>query len=291
MSSLIERYNDLLRTTEDGTIRLLNGVLDAAFRRLVIRVRAQMKAGIIDPAQRNLSLLREFRLLVPAYNPDRVDAYDRIFRNLALSAQGRGLAIANDLTEAAFPGHGRIDVSIPLEATVEAAKQARGYLAKHGQTFAETAATTVAQGIAEGRPTDAMVQDMRSRLGIVKSRAETIVRTESIRAYGEASNIYYASKGIKLVTVFVGADDRACTVCSSRAGKIYNRNDIRVPFHPRCRCFLSPWDPELAAIDKDYAAMPSRHRAEVAKEVKTKLSDDLRRSVFEFRAPVPVLDT
>lgn len=289
MSSLIDRYNELLRTTEDGTLRLLNGVLEAAFKRLVIRVRAQIKAGAIDPAQRNLALLQEFRQLVPAYRSDRVDAYDRIFRNLALSAQDHGLAIASDLTEAAFPGHGRIDVSIPLEATVEAAKQARGYLAKHGQTFTETAATTVAQGIAEGRPTDAMVQDMRTRLGIVKSRADVIVRTEALRAYNNASDTYYAARGIAQVMYYATADDRSCPYCAPRAGNIYNRGDIKVPLHPRCRCYLAPWDADANALNPDYEKMRKTHKQEVAKAVRLPETVPLNKPArFEQITPTPL---
>ena len=289
MSDLIERYNNLLRTTEDGTIRLLNGVLDSSFRRLVIRTRYQIKAGSIDPAQRNLALLQEFRRLVPAYNPDRVDAYDRIFRNLALSAQGQGLAVATDLTEAAFPGHGRIDVTIPIEATVEAAKQARGYLAKHGQTFAETAATTVAQGIAEGRPTDAMVQDMRSRLGIVKSRANVIVRTEALRAYNNASDTYYAARGIDQVLYYATADDRSCPYCAPRAGHIYKRGDIKVPIHPRCRCYLAPWDEDTNAMDPEYEKMRETHKKDVAKAVRLPETVSLNKPAsFEQITPTPL---
>jgi len=280
---LLERYNALLRTTEDGTITLLNRVLDQSFNRLVRRTRIHMRAGYADPAQRNLALLQDFRQLIPAYRPDRIDAYDRLLRNLAADASARGLDVAAQLSP-----RERIDVSIPLEATAAAAAQARGFLKKHGDKFALDSAEVVSRGILEGRPTDSVVRDMRLRLGIVKSRAETIVRTESIRAYAEASNQYYSAQGIEFVSVYVAADERACPVCSSRAGLIYKRGSIKVPFHPRCRCFLSPWDSALASIDIDYAKAPSRHREEVKRYVPHPLSDQLQRSVFEAQAPVPV---
>jgi SPP1 gp7 family putative phage head morphogenesis protein len=285
---VVERYNLLLRTTEDGTLRLLNRVLDQSFNRLVRRARVHMRAGYVDPAQRNLALLQEFRNLVPAFRPDRIDSYDTLLRNLVGEAGTRGVEVASNLTEQMRPNRPRIDVSIPLEATAAAAAQAKGYLRKHGERFATTSAEIVAQGVAEGRPTSSMIQDMRSRLGVVKARAEAIVRTESLRAYNEASNTYYATQGIDLVSFYVGADDRACPVCSVRAGRIYKRSEIRVPLHPRCRCFLSPWDPDLATVDQKYAAGPLRHRAEVARETQNPLSDDLIRAVFEAQAPVPV---
>lgn len=284
---LLERYNRLLHTSESGTITMLNRVLDASFNRLVRRARVHMQAGYTDPAQRNLALLQEFRMLVPAFNPNAVDGYDRVLRNLVGTAGRFGITVADALTGEVKTGP-RVDVSIPLEATVAAAGQAKGYLRKHGEKFAETAATTIAQGVAEGRPTDAMVQDMRARLGVVKSRAEAIVRTESLRAFHAASNTYYAAQGIELVSWYASADDRSCQVCSPRAGRIYRRQDVKLPIHPRCRCMVAPFDADIAAMDPDYVAALDRHRAEVQKVAKSPLSDDLIRSVFEAQAPVPV---
>lgn len=288
---LLERYNKLLRTTEDGTIRLLNKVLDQSFNRLVRRTRIHMRAGYSVPAQRNLALLQEFRQLIPAYRPDRVDAYDRALRSLLRDASTRGLGVAEQLTQRMAPERPRIDVSIPLDATVAAAAQARGYLRKHGERFATTAAEVVAQGIAEGRPTDAMVQDMRLRLGVVKSRAETIVRTEALRSYNQASNQYYATQGIDLVMYYATADDRSCPLCAPRAGQVYKRKDIRVPLHPRCRCYLAPWDGDLAAIDLDYAASRERHAREVQQALRTQqfAPEALNKAaVFEQIQPIPV---
>ena len=288
---VLERYNQLLRTTEDGTLRLLNRVLDQAFNRLVRRARVHMRAGYADPVQRNLALLQEFRQLVPAYRPDRTDAYDRVLRTLMGEAGTRGLEVADDLTGRMAPGRPRIDVSIPLDATVAAASQARGYLVRHGADFAQKSAEVVAQGVVEGRSTDAMIRDMRLRLGVVKSRAETIVRTEALRAYNDASNTYYATQGIDLCMWYATADDRSCDICAPRAGEIFKRAEIKAPCHPRCRCYLAPWDADLAAIDADYAAQRERHAKDVAKAYARVSPEPVslnRAAVFEQFAPVPV---
>ena len=283
---LLEQYNDALRSTEDVSITQLNRILDASFNRLIRRTRVQIRTP--RPAvDRNLSLLQEFRELVPAFRPDRVDGYDRVLRSLMRSAQGNGIAVARDLTEIVRPGRPRIDVSIPLDATVAAAAQAKGYLVKHGTKFAYESSNLVAQGIAEGRPTNDIVKDLRLRLSIVKSRADVIARTESLRAYAAASNQYYAANGIDLVLFYTTSDDRSCAVCAARAGRIYKRSEIKVPLHPRCRCTLSPWDAEIAAIDPDYASLPRRHREEVMKHAASPLSDELTKSVFEAQAPRP----
>lgn len=287
---LIERYNRALRTAEDGTLRMLNRVLDSSFNNLVRRARIQIRSGAADPAQRNLALLQEFRQLIPASRPDRVDAYDRIFRNLVQTANRYGLTVADELTGLVQTGP-RVDVSIPIEAAAASAAQAKGFLRKHGETFATTAAELVTQGILEGRATDAIVQDMRLRLGVVKSRADVIVRTESLRAYNDASNSYYAAQGIDLVMYYATADDRSCDICAPRAGKIYRRPEIRVPLHPRCRCYLAPWDSDQAQIDPDYAAMQKTHQREVAEALAQSSTEPVslnKAAVFEQIAPVPL---
>lgn len=288
---LIERYNELLRTTENGTITMLNRVLDSSFQRLVRRTRIHMKAGYSDPAQRNLALLQEFRQLVPAFNPERVDAYDRILRNLLGTSSRYGLGVAEELTGFAQVDRPRVDVSIPLEATAAAAAQARGYLQRHGNQFAETAARTVAQGIAEGRPTDAMIQDMRDRLSVVKSRADVIVRTESLRAYNQASDQYYAAQGIDLVMYYATADDRSCEFCVPRAGQIYKRGDVRVPLHPRCRCYLAPWNSDIEQLDPSYVSMRRTHKRQVEASSPFQSPEGIslnKPAQFEQIAPVPI---
>lgn len=287
---LIERYNRALRTAEDGTLRMLNRVLDSSFNNLVRRARIQIRSGAADPTQRNLALLQEFRQLIPASRPDRVDAYDRIFRNLVQTANRYGLTVADELTGLVQTGP-RVDVSIPIEAAAASAAQAKGFLRKHGETFASTAAEIVTQGILEGRATDAIVQDMRLRLGVVKSRADVIVRTESLRAYNDASNTYYAAQGIDLVLYYATADDRSCAVCAPRAGKIYRRPEIRVPLHPRCRCYLAPWDSDQAQLDPDYVAMQKTHQRDVAAAFAQTSTEPVslnKAAVFEQIAPVPL---
>ena len=127
----------------------------------------------------------------------------------------------------------------------------------------------------------------RLRLDVVKSRADVIARTESLRAYNSASSQYYAVNGINLVMWYATSDDRTCPICNARAGRIYKRISTQAPCHPRCRCYLAPWDPEIAAIDDTYAALPRRHREEVSKVATVGPADLNRAAVFEQIAPQP----
>lgn len=283
---LFERYNDALRRSEDVTLTQLNRILDRSFNRLIRRTRIQIRSGK-PAADRNVALLQEFRQLVPVFNPRRTDAYDRVLRGLIRGSQQKGVGVARESLRAITPSRRRVDVSIPIEATVAAAAQSKGYLRRHGETFAETATELVAQGVAEGRPTDAITNDLRLRLDVVKSRADVIARTESLRAYNNASNQYYAANGIDLTVWYATSDDRTCPICNSRAGRIYKRSESQAPCHPRCRCYLAPWDPEIAAIDDTYAAFPRRHREEVSKVATVGPADLNKAAVFEQFAPQP----
>lgn len=284
--NLLERYNAALRRSEDVTITQLNRILDSSFNRLLRRTRIQLRSGT-PAADRNVALLQEFRQLIPAFRPDRTDAYDRVLRSLLRSSERRGTTVARELLTDIAPRRPRIDVSIPLDATIAAAAQARGYLRRHSEAFATTATELVAQGIAEGRPTDVITKDLRLRLNVVKSRADVIARTESLRAYNSASNQYYAANGIDLVMWYATSDDRTCPICNARAGRIYKRASTNAPVHPRCRCYLAPWDPESAAMDPEYASLPRRHREEVSQVTTVGPADLNKAALFEQFAPKP----
>jgi len=283
---LLERYNSALRRSEDVTITQLNRILESSFNRLLRRTRIHLRSGT-PAASRNVALLQEFRQLIPAFRPDRIDAYDRVLRSLFRSSERSGTTVARELLRDIAPERRRIDVDIPIEATVAAAAQARGYLRRHGEAFATTATELVAQGVTEGRSTDAITQDIRLRLNVVKSRADVIARTESLRAYNAASNQYYAANGIDLVMWYATSDDRTCPICNARAGRIYKRASTNAPAHPRCRCYLAPWDPEIAAMDPEYASLPRRHREEVSRVATVGPADLSRAAVFEQFAPQP----
>ena len=285
---LVEEYNLILKREEDRTIEVLNKVLDKSFNRVVRRIRVWLRTANAPKTERDIAILRELRQLVPAVHPSKKDEYDRTFHTVLRRATDHGVDVADAMVGQMAGNRPRIDVSIPLEATVAAAKQAHGYLRKHGERFAETSAEIIASGIAEGRSQDKMVREMRDRLGVVKSRADVIVRTESLRAYNEASNNYYAQNGVDQVLYYATADDRSCPICAPRGGKIYKRSEIRVPVHPRCRCYLAPWDPDIAAMDPAYRSAGERHQKEMEAVNTIEPVNLSRAGVFEQFAPTPI---
>lgn len=291
---ILERYNKLLKASEAASIKLLNFAIDQSFKHLVKRVKQHLnQPEKINTVNRNLLVLQDLNTLIPAVNPNKADVYDNIFYKLLNTSNVYGIDVAK-ITTAEFADT-QINASIPLEAVAAQAKQAHGYLRKHGQVFAETSAEIVMKGMLEGSPTDKIVQEMQQRLNVTKSRARMIVRTESLRSYNEAADNYYATLGVETVSWYATSDDRVCEWCAPRAGLLYKRTEVNVPIHPQCRCVLVPYSPDLAEIDEQHRSAPARHRAEVEAETGRRLEDPSsilnRASVFETVAPVPVTQT
>lgn len=286
VEDLIEEYNTALKNQEELTIDIVNKSLDRAFNRLLRRTYSQLRSGQFQTAERNARVLE----LIPPLLPDRSDGYLVAFRRLLSRSTSFGLDLAAQLSESVTSS--RVAVTVPVEAVTAAARQARGYLEKHGRTFSTTSAEVIAQGIAEGRPTDLITQDLKRKLKLTKVRAETIVRTESLRAHNEASRNYYAQNGVDLVIYFATSDDRTCPVCSSQAGNVFKRNAIAVPRHPRCRCYLAPYSDDVYDIDPNYDLMRKKHREEVLRYARDKGVDlSYGPASFETFAPTPTRET
>ena len=286
MEDLIEAYNTALKDQEQQTIDIVNKSLDKAFNRLLRRTYSQIRSGQFQTAERNARTLE----LIPPLLPDRSDEYLLAFRRLLSRSTTFGLDLAAQLS--ASVSNSQVAVTIPVEAVTAAARQARGYLEKHGRTFSTTAAEVLAQGIAEGRPTELITKDLKRRLRVTKTRAEVIVRTESLRAHNEASRNYYAQNGIELVMYFATSDDRTCEVCTSQAGNVFKRNAITVPRHPRCRCYLAPYSDDVFDIDPEYDLMRKKHRQEVLSYARSKGVDlSYGPASFEELAPTPTRET
>ena len=286
MEELIEAYNTALKNQEQDTINIVNKALDKSFNRLLRRTYAQLRSGQFQTAERNARVLE----LIPPLRPDQSDEYLKQFRRLLSRSTTFGLDLAGQLSKSVTQS--QVSVTVPVEAVTAAARQARGYLEKHGRTFSTTAAEVLAQGIAEVRPTELITKDLRNRLKVTKNRAEVIVRTESLRAHNEASRNYYAQNGIELVMYFATSDDRTCNVCTAQAGNVFKRNAITVPRHPRCRCYLAPYSDDVFEIDPEYDEMRKKHRKEVVSYARSKGVDlSYGPASFETFGPNPTRET
>lgn len=82
---------------------------------------------------------------------------------------------------------------------------------------------------------------------------ERIMRTEMARSATQADLIKWKDEGVTEVQWNATLEAHTCDDCAERDGKIYKLSEALeiVPLHPNCRCFLTPYDRELAESGKD----------------------------------------
>ncbi len=92
-------------------------------------------------------------------------------------------------------------------------------------------------GLAAGKHPNAIARALRDEAGLALSRAETIARTEVLRAYRAASLASYrANPGVvRAFRRVAGKDTRACILCLALDGQEQPTGEL-LATHPRCRC-------------------------------------------------------
>jgi SPP1 gp7 family putative phage head morphogenesis protein len=111
----------------------------------------------------------------------------------------------------------------------------------------------LADGLTQGQHPMEMAEDLMEQVDMTERRAETIARTEIIRAHAEGQLDAFDRLGVAEVGVEVewatAGDDKVCEECASLGGDIYTIDDAHgmIPAHPNCRCAFKPVVPSFAA--------------------------------------------
>lgn len=169
---------------------------------------------------------------------------------------------------------------------VTAATQPAGAITQLLSGLAPSAADSVGDslvsGIALGRNPRQIARDIRDALGGNLTRALTIARTETLRAYREASRAEYAANA-DVVNGWIWVADlstRTCSACWAQHGSEHTLDEIMAT-HPNCRCTMAPltksWD-ELG-----YGDTPETVRIAPGKDEFKKLSAADQRSILGDR--------
>lgn len=102
------------------------------------------------------------------------------------------------------------------------------------------------QGLIQGDGPVAIAREMTKQLDLSRARAETIARTELIRAHAEGQLVGLEEMGVEEVGVMVewstAQDDRVCELCEPMEGVVLKIEEARgmIPRHPNCRCAYIP---------------------------------------------------
>lgn len=117
----------------------------------------------------------------------------------------------------------------------------KGLLDKLPGMAGQAVAEALTDGITRGLGATKIASNIRNALGGNMTRAMTIARTETMRAYREAtSRTFNQNRDILVGWVWVASfSRRTCASCLALAGSVH-RLDERMESHPRCRCVAQP---------------------------------------------------
>ncbi len=134
------------------------------------------------------------------------------------------------------------------------------------------------------------ITDTLGRYISPQRRAQTMARTEIIRAHHQATiNEYesWAIEGIKVKAEWSTAGDaRVCEQCSGMEGNVYTLSQVRgmIPVHPNCRCLALPIEVKEKASKKkavtSVPTVPAKKRAP-RKTVEQKVTKNFKKKEYE----------
>ncbi len=119
-----------------------------------------------------------------------------------------------------------------------------------GHTAREQVADAFVSGVVRGHNPRLIAREVQRVTGVPLSRAMTIARTETLRAYREASrSTYVANQKVVGGWVWLSAlDRRGCSACWAQHGTTHELSES-MGCHPNCRCAMVPivdgWTPPI----------------------------------------------
>ncbi len=211
---------------------------------------------------------------------------------LAAIEHGRGDAA--DLIRAGLgsppPGAGAFQPILPVVATESiVGRLADGTtIAQHmadsiGSATWDAVRSTLVQGVIEGWNPRKTARIATQRSGLPLARSLVTARTETIRAYREASRQTYAANSVKNGGVIKGVyweatlGPRCCAACVASNGE-FHEPDYSLDSHPNCKCTLVPstssWAelgfpdvPETRVVVEDGSAWFARQGADMQRTI------------------------
>ena len=247
--ALTDRAYSVLGELEESTTAQVQATLEASYKQLekqLLKQYSQYTASAkpdLLPSQRTLLLLTDLQELLPIVNPKNAATYQKQFQELGEKASKIGVDLGKQIIETQEGkslSKARQSGGVPIEAIAFAARDSAKRLQKHGQTFADKSSAIIQLGLTQNWAGQKTAQLMRQELGVTKSRADTIVRTESASAMVAGQQHSYKAAGFGEFFQFMTAGG-SCGICGARNMNVYESTASRPPLHPRCRCTTLPW--------------------------------------------------
>lgn len=242
--------------------------LELEVQQLTDKMEAARRAGV-DPSpawlyqQRRLSALTDsIREEVRRWSPHASEEAREAAYRAARDAQRQARDLAREAARVSLPG---LEASF-TDLAPENMASILGHLAEGGPLSdlmaglageaVDAAEAALLQGVVLGKGTDWIATQLRRAIDIPRWRAETIARTEALRAFRETSReTYRRSNVVGSWTWTAALDRRTCPACLALHGQEFTL-DEHLDGHPRCRCAMVPKTLSWADISPELADLP-----------------------------------
>lgn len=220
-----------LQRTEDRRAREMQRDLDALMKRIIEQLppgaSAEDVRRIVDRELASYST--EARAKVIAWVQDTENRAVIRSRQVLKAAGVRGDAVLGPTGEISPELRARIEINVEAEIDSLSA-DAKKVLTR-----------SLIDGMTAGEGARVLARRISDDMAMPRQRAELIARTETMRAFNDASKEQYARYGIERVEWLATPDERTCSVCGALHGRSWPLGkEPPCPAHPRCRCVILP---------------------------------------------------
>ncbi len=268
LQNLIERADAKLSKLENSAFRRLDKALLQAFfdleqqlKTLYIRAKTDTtgEGAALREARARVLIGQVAALLEITSKVGGQSVFDGLVNDAYQLGVDNALEIITRYTGAV----GALNLGVPVEAIAQATN-ASERLKQHGKEFAVKAEAAIINGLVQGQGFNTMAKNIREAVGVTRSKALVIARTEVITANDAARRDSYKELLIDLVIRVATQDVRVCGWCAARAGLVYAREKAPAALHPQDRCYNVPFTRqwlEKGLVDVDWY---KNHRSAVA---------------------------
>ena len=141
------------------------------------------------------------------------------------------------------------------------------------QVVTDAMQLSLVQGISLGEGPRTVARRVQRVAMVGQSRAETIARTEMIRASREAQRqLYTQNPAVQGYRRQATQDARVCLACLALSGTLHKTDEI-MPSHPNCRCVMVPATMSWAEITGDSSIPDTRPEVATPERILAGLSE------------------
>ncbi|MBD1918859.1 MULTISPECIES: minor capsid protein [Cyanophyceae] len=256
---IVARYDSATTELDAAVTDRIADSLDASYRNLERELRSLyprwQSDGSLYAVQRRLLLMEQLGETLAIVRPEMQGEYEALMTEALQISHESGAKMADELVRARDPGYPLQEfTTVPIEAAIAQARDGVQRLYRYNDNFKTAVSGVVEQGLLQGWGAEKVArmlrgnEQMQGQFGLaqLKSKAETIARTEIMSSFDTATQQRYAENGITHIQWLATPSERLCSYCLARHGNVYKLGEVTAPSHPRCRCITCSWLPKWA---------------------------------------------